>query len=83
MLIQGERVNYLNVEEIIANIFDDSMHQKRQESLANAALGVISSASLIVHRIGLGLANTKKLFGKHAIKQVDRLLSNPKLQLTD
>ncbi|MBI2791347.1 MAG: hypothetical protein HYX61_05265 [Gammaproteobacteria bacterium] len=59
------------------------MHVKRQESLANAVLGVISSASLIVHRIGIGLANSKKLFGKHAIKQVDRLLSNSKLQLPD
>jgi hypothetical protein len=83
MLIQGERVDYLNVEQIIENIFDDSMHQKRQKSLANAVLGVISSASLIVHRIGLGLANAKKLFGKHAVKQVDRLLSNDKLQLAD
>lgn len=83
MLIQGEKVGYLNVEQIIENIFGDSMHEKRQKSLANAVLGVISSASLIVHRIGLGLASAKKLFGKHAIKQVDRLLSNNKLQLPD
>jgi hypothetical protein len=83
MLIQGERVKHLNVEQIIENIFDNSMHQKRQQSLANAVLGVISSASLIVHRIGLGLANAKKLFGKHAVKQVDRLLGNNKLQLQD
>jgi hypothetical protein len=81
MLIQGERVDYLNVEQVVNNIFANSMHEKRQESLANAVLGVISSASLIVHRIGLGLANAKKLIGKHAIKQVDRLLSNTKLQL--
>ena len=81
MLIQGERVHYLNIEKIIGNAFGDSMHKKRQESLANAVLGVINSASLIVHRIGLGLAKAKKLFGKHAIKQVDRLLSNSKLKL--
>ena len=83
MLIQGERVDYLNVEQVIKSVFGDSMHEKRQESLANAVLGVISSASLIVHRIGLGLANAKKLIGKHAIKQVDRLLSNDKVQLPD
>jgi len=83
MLIQGERLTYLNAEEIISQIFGNSMHEKRQLSLANAVLGVISSASLIVHRIGLGLARAKKLFGKHAIKQVDRLLSNPKLHLMD
>jgi hypothetical protein len=80
MLIQGERINSLDVESIIDNIFGDSEHAKRKLSLANAALGVISSASLIVHRIGLGLASAKKLLGKHAVKQVDRLLSNPKLE---
>lgn len=83
MLIQGERVDYLNIEQTVENIFGSSMHTKRQKSLANAVLGVISSASLIVHRIGLGLARAQKLFGKHAIKQVDRLLSNDKLSLPD
>ena len=83
MFFQGERVDYLNVEEIIGNIFGDSMHQKRQESVANAVLGVISSASLIVHRIGLSLGHAKKLLGKHAVKQVDRLLSNDKLELSN
>lgn len=39
MLIQGERVDYLNIEEVINNIFGDSMHEKRQKSLANAVLG--------------------------------------------
>ena len=36
-----------------------------------------------MHRIGLGLAEAKDLFGKHAIKQVDRLLSNKKLVVWD
>lgn len=80
MNIQGEQLRSLNVEQIMQSIFSDSMHAKRQKSLANAVLGVISSASLIVHRIGLGLAKAKKLFGKHAVKQVDRLLSNEKLR---
>lgn len=35
MFIQGERVDYLNTEEIINRIFGDSMHEKRQKSLAN------------------------------------------------
>lgn len=46
MLIQGERVDYLDIEKTIENIFGESMHQKHQESLVNAVLGVISSASL-------------------------------------
>lgn len=76
MLICGEKLNYFDVKGMIDHIFCENMHSKRKESLANAALGVISSGSLIVHRIGLGLAKTKKLFGKHAIKQVDRLIGN-------
>ena len=83
MLIQGERVNFLNIEPIIERIFSDSMHAKRKLSLANAVLGIISGASLIVHRIGLALAVAKKLLGKHAVKQVDRLLSNERLNVSD
>lgn len=83
MLILGERLNSFDVEKIVDHVFGDEMHAKRKKSLANAVLGVISSASLIVHRIGLGLAKSQKLFGKHAVKQVDRLLSNEKLLVWD
>lgn len=83
MLLQGEQVNSLNVEQLVDNIFGDSEHAKRKQSMANAALGIISSSSLIVHRIGLGLASAKKLLGKHAVKQVDRLLSNDKLNTNE
>lgn len=83
MLIQGEQIHSLNVEKIVDNIFGDSEHAKRKQSLANAALGVINSASLVVHRIGLGLASAKKLLGKHAVKQVDRLIGNEKLVVSD
>jgi hypothetical protein len=79
MLVQGERLHTIDVKWVVDNIFDSSEHEKRKKSLANAALGVINSASLIVHRIGLGLAEAQDLFGKHAVKQVDRLLSNEKL----
>ena len=83
MFIQGERIHALEVERLVENIFGNTQHAKRKKSLANAALGVINSASLIVHRIGLGLATAKKLLGKHAVKQVDRLLSNDKLDISD
>ncbi len=36
----------------------------------------MQSASLAVHAIGQGLAHAKGLTPKHAVKQVDRLLSN-------
>jgi len=66
---------------ITRGIFDKTVHSKRLDSIANAALGVISSTSLIVHRIGIGLADLNGLMDKHAIKQVDRLLSNTKFNL--
>ena len=71
-------LNYINVEKITKNIFGKTEHAKRIESISNAALGVIASASLVINIIGKGLAFSKDLMAKHAIKQVDRLLSNPK-----
>ena len=52
-------------------------------SLANATLGVMTGASLAVAMIGKSLAQARGLLPKHAIKQVDRLLSNPKLEAWD
>jgi hypothetical protein len=76
MLAQGDRLNTIEIKDVVDTIFSNSEHDRRKQSIANAALGVINSASLIVNRIGLGLAAAQDLFGKHAIKQVDRLLSN-------
>jgi hypothetical protein len=56
-------------------------HAKRVRSLANATLGVITSASLAVHAIGQGLAHAQGLTPKHAVKQVDRLLSNQGIEV--
>lgn len=57
-------------------MFDGNVHAKRVESLANGTLGVVTSASLAVAVIGQALAQARGLLTKHAIKQVDRLLSN-------
>jgi hypothetical protein len=46
-------------------------------------LGVMYAASLAVHAIGVGLAAALELKAKHAVKQVDRLLSNAKLDVWD
>jgi Transposase DDE domain len=78
MLSRTEPLNTFDVGGIVETIFSNGMHEKRKKSIANAALGIINSASLIVNRIGLGLASAQDLFGKHAVKQVDRLLSNDK-----
>jgi len=83
MLFQGERVRDFNVHKIVKSVFGNSEHSKRLTSVANAALGVISSGSLIIHRIGRGLASALNLSDKHAVKQVDRLLSNSKLKISN
>ena len=46
------------------------------KSLAGATLGVIESASLAIGMIGQGLALARGRLTKHAVKQVDRMLSN-------
>lgn len=67
--------------ERINDIFGHDMHAKRVTSLANATHGVIEAGSLAIHAIGNGLAQANGLARKYAIKQVDRLLSNEKLNL--
>jgi hypothetical protein len=62
-------------------MFEENMHAKRILSISNAVMGVILSTSLAVHLIGQGLASAKGNVTKHAIKQVDRLLSNKQFDL--
>src|ERR1035437_8637400 len=64
------------VHRFLDGLFDGDLHAKRVLSLANATLGVLRTASLAVNTIGQGLALARGLVTKHAIKQVDRLLSN-------
>ena len=65
-----------DISEFITNLYEGDLHSKRVLSLANATLGVLTSASLAVHAIGQGLAQAMGKLSKHGIKQVDRLLSN-------
>jgi Transposase DDE domain len=71
-----QTLGFKGVHAFLAGLFDGDLHAKRVLSLVNATLGVVRSASLAVHAIGLGLAQARGLNTKHAIKQVDRLLSN-------
>ena len=60
----------------LGELFERDLHAKRVLSLTNATLGVLRAGALGVHAIGVGLAREMDLDPKHAIKQVDRLLSN-------
>jgi hypothetical protein len=65
-----------DIQRFIEELFEGDLHAKRAYSLANATLGVMTSASLAVSVIGQALAQARGLLTKHAVKQVDRLLSN-------
>src|ERR1019366_4422031 len=69
-----KRVDF--IQNYLDAIFSEDLHAKRVKSLTNGTLGVMTSASLAVSIIGQSLAQARGLLSKHAIKQVDRLLSN-------
>ena len=64
------------VQAFVESVVEDDLHAKRVLSISNATLGAIHAGSLAVHAMGQGLAQARGLIQKHAIKQVDRLLSN-------
>jgi hypothetical protein len=72
---------FTDVHNFIESVVGEDLHAKRVYSLANATQGIITSASLAVSTIGQGLAAARGLLSKHAIKQVDRLLSNAGLEV--
>ncbi len=74
--LEQPRIKFDDIHGYLQDLFKGDIHSKRVLSLANATQGVMASASLLVHAIGEGLAEAKGLLTKHAIKQVDRLMSN-------
>ena len=66
----------VEVRRFLDGVFAGHVHAKRIASLANGTLGVMTGASLAVSMIGHALAQARGLLTKHAVKQVDRLLSN-------
>src|SRR3954465_12109996 len=83
-MIDGQKRSFLKFQDVrgfLDSVLDEDIHTKRVDSLANATLGVMTGASLGVAIIGKSLAQA--LLPKHAIKQVDRLLSNSKLEAWD
>jgi hypothetical protein len=71
-----ERTRLSEVRGFIGDLYGDDLHAKRVAALSGATLGVMTGASLAVATIGQALAQARGLVTKHAIKQVDRLMSN-------
>jgi hypothetical protein len=76
-------MQYQDVRAFLDSVLDSDIHAKRVDSLANATLGVMTGASLGVAIIGQSLAQARGLVTKHAVKQVDRLLSNRRIDAWD
>jgi len=72
-----------DIHAFIDAVFQHDLHAKRVASLAGATLGIMAGASLAVAVIGQALAQARGLATKHAIKQVDRLLSNQGIGVWD
>lgn len=64
------------IHAFVKELIGEDVHAARVMSFASGVVGVIHAATLGVHAIGRGLADAMGLDPKHAIKQVDRLLSN-------
>src|SRR5450432_566300 len=72
-----------DIRAFIDRLYDHDLHAKRVDSLAAATLGVMTGASLAVAMIGQALAQARGLVTKHAVKQVDRLMSNASIDVWD
>jgi len=82
-MVIRERFSYKAIRDVLSGVLEQDLHAKRVNSLCDATLGVLHSGSLAVCMIGQGLAAARSLKPKHAIKQVDRLLSNPAINVDD
>src|SRR3954467_2900343 len=85
-MIDGQKRSFLKFQDVrgfLDSVPDENIHTKRVDSLANATLGVMTGASLGVALIGKSLAQPRGLLPKHAVKQVDRLLTLRRLEAWD
>jgi Transposase DDE domain len=82
-MVVRERFSYQGIRDVLGSLLEQDLHAKRVNSLCDATLGVLHSGSLAICAIGQGLAAARSLKPKHAIKQVDRLLSNAAINVDD
>ena len=82
-MVIRERVSYGAIHDTLSSVLEHDLHAKRVQSLCDATFGVLHSGSLAICAIGQGFAAGRSLKLKHAIKQVDRLLSNPAINVDD
>lgn len=69
------------VFELVDELVGEDLHVKQTESVAHAVLGALHADRAGVAAIGRAAARKRGGVAKHSIKQVDRLLSNRKLDV--
>jgi hypothetical protein len=70
------KLDRLHTQRLAAELFEDDLHVKRVESLANGVTGVLRAAALSVHTIGEAYSEVAGTKPRYGVKQVDRFLSN-------
>jgi hypothetical protein len=75
------RMQYLTEARAFAHMLMPDVHAARVESLGNGVAGVMAGAKASIHAIGAAYAGLTGIKSKSGIKQIDRLLSNEKLEL--
>ena len=72
------------IRRVSKSIFGNLLHHKQVLSIALVTLGVIYTAKMTIHAIGGAIAKARCAgCAKHGIKQVDRFMSNHKINLAD
>lgn len=79
----GRQVGRQELDELLGEVCGGERHAQRVASRRDGVDGVRHAASLGVRALGHGLAAANGLAPRHAIQQVDRLLSTPKLSRED
>jgi hypothetical protein len=62
-------------------LFGGDVRAQRLASLTDGVVGVVDAGQLSIHAIGRGLAAVHGLDDKYAVKQVDRLIGNEKVDV--
>jgi hypothetical protein len=74
---------YLREARAFAEALLPDVHAARVESLGNGVAGVMRAGKVAIHAIGAAYASLKGTKTKSGIKQIDRLLSNEKVDLDE
>jgi len=76
-------IDPVSISKFVLDLLSPAMHTKRARSVANAVVGAMFAGRLSVTELGRSLARVMGTSSKHAIKQIDRLLSNEKFDVEE